>query len=193
MRANWLPLVLSMAFSSSPGVAAQDAERATVLPGDRWVYEVKDEISGDLKGTTTVVVISVSDKEINTQVAARGAERPRQVVFDPNWSRVDDEVWSYRPSDGTGVQIPLHVGKKWRFESRATQFSNGSALRTTGQSKVVGEEKVTTSAGTFDTFKLETVLRHVNSNDQTKAAIMNATGWYAPAINRWVRRTSKTE
>jgi hypothetical protein len=143
-----------------------------------------------IKGTTTVVAISVSDKEINTRVATRGAERPRQVVFDLNWSRVDDEVWSYRPSDGTGVQIPLHVGKKWRFESRATQFSNGSALRTTGQSKVVGEEKVTTSAGTFDTFKLETVLRHVNSNDQTKAAIMNATGWYAPAM---VRRTSKTE
>ena len=36
-------------------------------------------------------------------------------------------------------------------------------------------------------------MRHVNSNDQTKASTVNATLWYAPTVNRWVRKTYKTQ
>jgi uncharacterized protein involved in copper resistance len=121
----------------------------------------------------------------------RGAPRPFETVFDRNWNRIDDGIWKFRPSDGAGVQTPLQVGKEWRFENKSTH-ANGTALSTTGQSKVVGEEKVTTSAGTFDTFKIETRMRHVNANDQTKASTVNATLWYAPTVNRWVRRTNET-
>ena len=106
------------------------ADLAGVLPGDRWVYEVMDEITGDLKLTTTVVVVDVSEKEINTRVSTRGAASPRQIVFDRAWSRIDDNVWKYRPSDGTGIQTPLQVGKEWRFENKATHFQNGTALST---------------------------------------------------------------
>ena len=58
---------------------------------------------------------------------------------------------------------------------------------------MVGEEKITTSAGAFDTFKIDTTTRQVNANDQTKAGAMSATVWYAPSINRWVRRTYKLQ
>ena len=77
------------------------------------------------------------------------------------------------------------------FRNKATHFQNGTALSITGQSKVVGEEKITTSAGTFDTFKIETTMRQINSNDQTKSSTVTATFWYAPSINRWVRKTYK--
>jgi uncharacterized protein involved in copper resistance len=89
--------------------------------------------------------------------------------------------------------MPLQVGKEWRFENRATHFQNGTAVSNTGQSKVVGKESITTSAGTFDTFKIETTMRQVNSNDQTKAATMTAALWYAPSVNRWVRKTYKLQ
>jgi hypothetical protein len=152
-------------------------------------YEVTDEITGDLKETVSVVVIDVSENEIETRYSWRGTERPRVIVFDPTWSRIDDSVWKYKPSDGTGVQPPLEVGKEWRFDYSASHFYNGTAVRTTGQSKVTAREKVTTGAGTFDTFKIETVMRQVNANDQTKAATINTTTWYAPVVNRWVRRS----
>jgi hypothetical protein len=188
MKSKWfiLPLVL---FGNLCGASAQTVDVAGVLPGDRWVYELKDEISGDLKSTTTVVVIDVSEKEINTRVSVRGAARPLQFVFDRDWNRIDDSIWKYRPSDGTGIRPPLQVGKDWRFENKATHFQNGTALSTSGQSKVVSEEKVTTAAGTFDAFKIETTMRQVNSNDHTKAAMVTAALWYAPSINRWVRKT----
>jgi hypothetical protein len=191
MSSKWLLIVLLVTFGNTRDVVAQVGDLAGVLPGDRWVYEVKDEITGDLKRTTTVVVLDVSEKEINTRMSVRGAARPFETVFDRNWNRIDDGIWKFRPSDGAGVQTPLQVGKEWRFENKSTH-ANGTALSTTGQSKVVGEEKVTTSAGTFDTFKIETRMRHVNANDQTKASTVNATLWYAPTVNRWVRRTYET-
>jgi hypothetical protein len=191
MRANPLFIVLLAMFGNFCEASAQVIDVAGVLPGDRWVYEVKDEITGDLKRTFTVVVLDVSEKEINTRMSVRGAARPFETVFDRGWSRIDDGIWKFKPSDGAGVQTPLQVGKEWRFENKSTH-ANGTALSTTGQSKVVGEEKVTTSAGTFDTFKIETRMRHVNANDQTKASTVNTTLWYAPTVNRWVRKTYET-
>jgi hypothetical protein len=191
MRISWLPIVLLATLAAVSPAPAQVADIAGVLPGDRWVYEVTDEITGDIKGTTTIVVVDVSEKEINTRWSARGAAGARPVVFDRNWSRVDDNVWKYTPSDGSGIKLPLRVGQDWRFEGKGRHFQNGTAFSLNGQSKVVGSEKLTTSAGTFDTFKIETTTRQINANDQTKGATVTTTLWYAPSVNRWVRRTYK--
>jgi hypothetical protein len=193
MRSKWLLIVVLTTLGSTGAAMSQMADLAGILPGDRWAYEVTDELTGDLKATTTVVVLDVSENEIHTRVSTRGATSPRQVVFDRGWSRIDDSVWKFRPSDGTGIQMPLQLGKEWRFENKATHFQNGTATSTTGQSKVVGAEKITTSAGTFDTLKIETTMRQINANDQTKAATVSTTLWYAPSINRWVRKTYKLQ
>jgi hypothetical protein len=189
---SWL-FLLPVALGTVHQAAAQTADVAGVLPGDRWTYEVTDEVTGDVKQTTTVDVLSVADNEIVTRVTARGALRPLQVVYDRNWNRVDDEIWKYRPSDGSGIPAPLQIGKEWRFDSKATHFQSGTAMRITGQSKVVAQEKITTEAGTFDTFKVESSIRQINANDKTKAAKVSATLWYAPSINRWVRKTYKLQ
>jgi len=191
MRSKWF-LTFLLVWLGSFEALAQVADVAGVLPGDRWSYEVTDEITGDVKLVTAVVVLDVSETEINTRVTARGTGN-RQIVYDRGWNRVDDSVWKYRPSDGSGIQGPLQVGKEWRFESRATHFQNGTAMNISGQSKVTGQQKITTSAGSFDTFKIETTIRQVNTNDQTKTATINAVLWYGPSVNRWVRKTYKLQ
>jgi hypothetical protein len=193
MRSNWLSIFPLVTLGFVCEAPAQVADIAGVLPGDRWVYEVTDEVTGDIKQTMTVVVLDVSEKEINTRVSTRGAAGPRQIVFDRGWSRIDDSSWKYTPSDGTGIKMPLQVGQDWRFDSRATNFHNGTAMSVNGQSKVVGKERLTTSAGTFDTFKIETTARQINANDQTKGSTLISTLWYAPTVNRWVRKTYKLQ
>jgi hypothetical protein len=89
--------------------------------------------------------------------------------------------------------MPLQVGLDWRFDSKATNFQSGTAMSVNGQSKVIGTEKLTTSAGTFETFKIETTARQINANDQTKSSTLTATLWYAPTVNRWVRKTYKLQ
>src|SRR5262245_35055017 len=132
-------------------------------------------------------------KRKSTRVCQFGEQSPRQIVFDRGWSRVDDSLWKYTPSDGTGIKMPLRVGRDWRFDSKATSFQSGTAMSVNGQSKVVGAERLTTSAGTFDTFKIETTARQINANDQTNSSTLTATLWYAPTVNRWVRKTYKLQ
>src|SRR5262245_19130995 len=193
MRTEPLLAALVVLLVGTFAASAQTPDLGGVLAGDRWLYDITDEITGDLKYTTSVVVIDVSDKEIVTRVSTRGGERPRQVVFDRGWSRIDDEVWKFAPTDGEGIRAPLEVGREWRFDNNGKNLLNGITWRTTGQSKVTAQEKVTTSAGTFETFKIETVMRHVSPNDATKSATVRNTLWYAPTVNRWVRKVYKLE
>jgi hypothetical protein len=110
-------------------------------------------------------------------------------VVDRSWNRIDDGDWSYSPSDGTGIQGPLHVGKQWRFANTARHFRTGILMNTQGHSEVVEREKFMTKAGTiYDTFKIECQMRRVSSNYQT-ATTVSANIWYAGAVNRWVKRT----
>ena len=55
--------------------------------------------------------------------------------------------------------------------------------------KVVAQESVTTRAGTFDTFKIETSYQSQNANDPTKKAQVVIQIWYAPLIDHWVKRS----
>jgi len=149
-------------------------------------------MTGDVKATTTVVVLDVSETEIHTRVSTREQQaRNRSCSIAPgtalttafgNTGRLTARVFKCR-SRSQGVA----------FREQGQHFQNGTALARTGQSKVVAKEAITTSAGTFDALKIETTIRQVNANDQTKAATLTAALWYAPTVNRWVRRTYKLQ
>jgi hypothetical protein len=64
-------------------------------------------------------------------------------------------------------------------------------MQTSGLAKVVGQEQITTPAGTFDTFRVELTVRQINTKDQTKSTTLTVVVWYAPAINRWVRKNTE--
>lgn len=171
--------------------AAQPADDLLdpVRVGDRWLFEFKDELSGEVKGIFAQVVTDVSEREIVTAVSRRGEEQTRLIAFDRDWNRIDDSLWKYRPNDGTGIKPPLGVGKEWRFENDASNMQTGAVLKTTGSSKVIAQEAVTTPAGSFDAFKIETRVRQVNTRDNTRDSETEVVFWYVPRINQWVRRT----
>jgi hypothetical protein len=165
---------------------------ADVRVGDRWSYDVKDDATGDLRNSITVVVVDVTEKEINTRIAVKGKEGqpPRPFIFAHDWGRIDDSVWQFQPSE-IGIKLPLKMGKEWRGEVSAKNLKTGSSLRGSGTAKVVSEEKVTTGAGTYDTFKVDIMVRQVNTNDQTKTSTSKIAVWYAPAVNRWVKKSTE--
>jgi hypothetical protein len=181
---------LAAFLSWSGNCASQTVEPGPVRVGDRWSYDVKDDATGELKHSVTFVVIEVNAKEITARMTMRGKDRPRTFVFAPDWGRIDDSVWRYQPSE-IGVRMPLKVGKEWRAEANAQNMQTGIALRAAGVAKVVGQETVTTPAGTFDTFRVEATVRQVNTKDQTKSGTITHIIWYAPAVNRWVKRKNE--
>jgi hypothetical protein len=56
----------------------------------------------------------------------------------------------------------------------------------------VGRENITTKAGSFDAFKVETtyVMALANNPSQKVDTVMES--WYVPAINHWAKRTYVT-
>jgi hypothetical protein len=190
MSIRIIALAVAVLLSWSRACLAQTVEPGPVRVGDRWSYDIKDDATGDLRHAITVIVVDITDGEITTRTMVRGKDRPQTMVFDRDWGRIDDGNWKLRPA-GIGIKAPLQVGKEWRSDANAMQLASGLAFRASGVAKVVAEERVTTPAGSFDTYRVETLVRLLNTKDQTKSQTWTFVLWYAPAVNRWVRR--KTE
>ena len=83
----------------------------------------------------------------------------------------------------------LKAGANWKSEADDVNAGNGNIWKRTGRSKVVGQETVTTRAGTFETFKIETTVLRRPTNDPTRKMEITVQTWYAPSIDHWVKRT----
>jgi hypothetical protein len=189
----WALLLLGLAAAWPQLLAAQSPDRADdgVRVGDRWSFDSKDEITGFPKDTFTRTVTEVSPNEVVVNQTFRGKNGSSLVVYDHDWNRLENSTTKFKPNDGQGIRQPLAVGKEWRSEQEARGAQSNSKI--TVASKVVVQEMITTPAGTFATFKIETHRREINANDQSKAWDYEDTGWYAPQINNWVRRTFVTK
>lgn len=159
------------------------------LPGDHWTYEVRDEITGKIAATRENVVTEVTAKDISVAFKIVGTPNDGFNVYDRSWNLVSAGQWNYSPSDGSGIKTPLAVGKTWAFQSNDVNAGNGFGWNRSGSSKVVGQETVTTRAGTFETFKIETTYSSRNVKDPTRREEVTAQTWYAPAIDHWVKRS----
>ena len=172
-------------------IAQETGASDDVRVGDRWSYDVKDDATGDLRRAITYVAIEITDKEITTRAMERGKDRPNTVIFSREWGRIDNGLWQTKPS-GYGIKQPLEINKEWRNEANTKNLKTGVSLRVSAAAKVAAQEKITTAAGEFDTFRIEVKAREVNTKDQTKSTAITETTWYAPAVNRWVRRKTET-
>jgi hypothetical protein len=180
--------------NAAPAPAASEAAAQETMEdlqvGDHWTYELRDDVSGDVKSTLTNTVTDVSASQINIRVAKLGTTNTGYLTYDHSWNLIEGGIWRNRPNDGTGIQLPLAVGKTWSFQSTDLNNTAGVSWKRSGTSKVLAQESVTTSAGTFDTFKIETSIQVQNTSDPTKKIQTVQQTWYAPSIDHWVKRSS---
>jgi hypothetical protein len=191
-------LVASSAWAQQapPAEAPASAQPAKAVipmedpqPGDHWTYEVRDEITGTIIATRANVVTEVTPTEISVGFKIQGTPNEGLNVYDRSWNLIDNRPWKFSPNDGSGIRAPLTAGKTWTFGADEVNAGNGNIWKRSGRSKVVGQETVTTKAGTFETFKIETVYSTHNVKDPTRKDEVTAQTWYAPAIDHWVKRT----
>jgi hypothetical protein len=157
--------------------------------GDHWTYEFRDDVSGDVKSVFTNTVTDVTDSEIGIRSTRTGSTNSGYQTYDHSWNLIKSGVSRSAPNDGTGIRAPLAVGKTWSFKSNDINGTSGFSGRRSGTSKVIAQESVTTPAGTFDTFKIETSFQLRNANNATDKVQVVTQTWYAPAIDHWVKRS----
>jgi hypothetical protein len=178
--------------SSSPA-SVQPSKAVTSMEepiaGDHWTYEVRDEITGTISATRANVVTEVTPKEITVRFRIVGTPNEGLNVYDRSWNLLSAGPWRYSPNDGSGIRTPLAIGKTWSFQSNDVNAGSEFIWNRSGNSKVLGQESVTTKAGTFETFKIETTYSARNVKDPTRKEEVTSQTWYAPAIDHWVKRT----
>jgi hypothetical protein len=199
-------LIATALFASTHLASAQTATETTPVPaatsaasgpeimedpqtGDHWTYEVRDDISGNLKTTVVQTVTDVSASNIGIRLTFPDNSNTGYLTFDRSWNVRNNATWRYAPGDGTGISAPLTIGKTWPIKSNDTNVSANATFRRAG---TTAKESVTTTAGTFDTFKIETSIQTVNIKDPSRKIQLLQTTWYAPDIDHWIKRSSET-
>jgi len=161
-----------------------------VARGDQWSYDYTDESTGDPSATMTYTVTELTDKDTTVKVSKLGGPMIGAIfVFDANWNLKQDNVWKNFPDDGLGFSLPLSVGKEWSSSGSNKNTLNGGVFKHQGKSKVVEQAKVTTPAGSFETFKIVSDMKWVPANGAGSKSEIHAETWFAPDINRIVKRT----
>jgi hypothetical protein len=173
--------------AAAPTISVESMEDAQT--GDHWTYELRDEITGDVKSTFLQTVLEATANEISVRATILGNPNNGFLTFDRGWNVINNGIWRYSPNDGTGIRTPLTVGKSWSVKSNDVNSTAGVTWRRSGTAKVLGQESITTKAGTFDTFRVQIALQVQNSNDPTKKLQVTQDTWYAPTIDHWVKRT----
>jgi hypothetical protein len=161
------------------------------MPGDHWTYEARDEITGKTTGRRTQLVTDVTPTDISVRVSFQGSDRTSFSIYDRSWNLKSRDPWKYSPNDGLGIKSPLQVGATWTFKSDDVNTTAGATgiWKRTGSSKVVSQERLTTKAGSFDTFKIETTFSTRRTNDPNNVNEVTVQTWYAPAIDHLVKQT----
>lgn len=144
--------------------------------GDQYTYRIFDLDTGALRLTKAMVVTDITDKE----VVINNGERTLDLLGNP-----------LKFADGrrlTGAQLqPLEyvVGKRWT--TRFMVEINGTQSESTYDLKIVGKEKITVPAGTFDCYRVEGTGRAYARNRMGSSGSqidMRMTYWMAPNVCR---------
>ena len=172
----------------TPPGAMQIASMGRVAVGDYWTYELKDEFSGAVIQTRKVIVTEVSNSDIATRLHDTKTGQSRGIVYDRSWNIVHDWPNRYSPNSGTGFRLPLKLNAQWEASVEEVNRNTGEIWKISVHSRVTHLENVTTKAGTFATYRIETtqIVRDVQ-NPTEKSEISTRT-WFSPDINHWARR-----
>ena len=187
---RWL---CALAVTVASGVGAQtpheapaqpiaSADVAPLLkPGDAWTYRTLDRWKDEeiKRETYTVFAVRAFGYVVELTEGGSASAKRRRWSQDLNGLRTPDDV----EKDVGWWKFPLTVGNHW--ESVGPW---GRAGRTEIARKVAGTERITTPAGTFDTYRIEGSGRWFPSEQNTGSGVISETIWYAPSVKRHVRR-----
>jgi hypothetical protein len=197
---------IALVAASAATVRADDAAKTDpppptnvaiqVSPGDSWTYDVRDDVTGDLKGSVAFQVMKTTDAEIVAHTVrhkqATNADAASTEIFDARWRLKDNGKVVYQPHlDSTGVPADLQIGKSWSFKYEAERKGAGQTQEVAGVGKIAAWERVALPNGAvYDAFRIEVTLAGEAPNRrklETRSVM-----WFAPAVNRLVKRTDET-
>lgn len=161
-----------------------------IVTGDRWRYELRNLYNGQRTAVVEARVESAAGSLRVSITGADGSRRPdevwadaRRIVQEPSY----DMVQLFTDPVPVLPQI-LEAGVRETFQTTYRVDGDVRARLWMQHLAVSGWERIRVPAGEFDALR---VVRQINfePTDPMRAdGRRTDTAWYAPTVNRWVRR-----
>ncbi|MFL9883662.1 hypothetical protein PQR66_11535 [Paraburkholderia agricolaris] len=179
--------------ASAAGVAGASLPPPVVAPltqaaaptfrvGEEWEFVYENELDRSKSGRYTQRVENVGPN--GTQLAVLSDDHTRNTFLDASVNVVQSPTGRFTPST-EALRFPLFVGKSWTAEYT---FASGAwTSRCERSAKVTAIERVSTPAGTFDAFRVESATTWAGMSIGAGSGRSRSVDWYAPAVGRVVK------
>lgn len=154
--------------------------------GDRWRYHTLDGFTGEPTVEFALQIVEINDKDIAVEFKTAEAHKRALRYFNHEWNIVDNGFAKFEPYYPE-FKFPMGVGLAWKQAYHSLQI-NGQVLSTFSDAHVVALEQVTVPAGVFQAYKIENNMESRSGDSNANTSKAHIVTWYAPAVQRFVRR-----
>ncbi len=174
---------------------------AYAAAGDTYVYRVSNGYNQEVRGTISYRIQAAQGDRIEAAVAtdtpSAGSARTEITTRNGNWLKralaSHDQLRDFEFTQPLPVYVPPgDAGKSWTARVDAVDPATGkrSSVRVDGE--VLGSERISVPAGTFDTIKIKRYAYLGDWDTFLRETHIEDTDWYAPALGRPVRSETKS-
>jgi hypothetical protein len=174
---------------------------AAPAAGETYVYRVVNAYNNEVRGQLTYRVEKVDAGRVSMTVTPEplslGTPYSVVVTGDANWLRhplINHDMpveYDFSPAFPAYV-APLNTGNSWSTRVHATNPATGTRASVRVDGDVIGNERVSTPAGSFDTVRVK---RRVYAGDWEafrNETNIEETEWFAPGLGRPVKVDRKS-
>jgi hypothetical protein len=184
----------SLQSAAMPAPASPGALRAPLV-GQAWTYRKLNVFNSSLLDVVQETVASVASTiDVHRQGQGSGALAHEKHAA---WGQLlRDPVWDYPMTFEAPVPLwpaSLTVGANTTVNTHYRMDGGSVRFWIQVYSVVRGWERVTVGAGTFDTLRVDRLMR-LEHQDHTRAQTLRRdTMWLSPEVGRWVARDTSGE
>jgi len=193
--------LLLAAAAALPGCTLPGAgpDRPVPMPrlrvGDRWRYQVFDRHRDRLVETPIVEVAAIAP-EIVLRVTGRGSAAAPDERYATPWTVLQETQYGLSMQFDEPVPLvplPLPPGTGSTRVMSYTLPGETRGRRWSQRLSIDGWETVTVPAGRYDSLRISRVISFDHPDTGRNASTRTDRLWYAPDVNRWVRREWRGE
>lgn len=159
-------------------------------PRQRWTYRQLNRFNSVVLDEVSETVVSLGDAVVVQRQSAQGL--PLADERHATWGQLQrDPVWDYPMNFESPVPLwpaDLRPGQASTVVTRYLMDGGSFRYRVQVHSVVHGWERVTVSAGTFDTLRIERAIRLDHQDPSRLITRRRDTLWLSLAVGRWVAR-----
>lgn len=168
----------------SADVPLNEAQAPVFSVGEEWEFAYSNVLDPRQNHNYTQRVESLDSGGAHLSVASVGGA-PSQLTLDADGNAVEGSNGRFTPSTGQ-LHFPMRVGSEW---SASYVFSNGGwSANDERHAEVVGKERVETPAGSFETFRIESVIVWTGGGANHGVGRATEKDWYAPSVGRIIKQ-----